>query len=81
MAKTADACYTFEVEVHATKGQIKQAVEEAFAVKVVGIRTSKVAGKTHRVGRFRHQVKMPDQKKAIVKLKQGQKIEIFEKKS
>jgi len=81
MAKTASGRYTFEVAPHVTKGQIKQAVEETFGVKVLGVKTLKVAGKTHRVGRFRRKVITNIRKKAIVQLKEGQKIEVFETKS
>lgn len=81
MAKTAAGDYTFEVEPRSTKRQIKQAVEETFGVKVLGVNTIKVAGKTRRAGRLRRQVKTNDRKKAIVRLMQGQKIELFETKS
>jgi large subunit ribosomal protein L23 len=70
--------YTFEVDVNATKGQIKKAVQQAFGVEVVSIKTIKIAGKRRRVGRLRREVKKPDKKKAIVELVKGQKIDIFE---
>ena len=81
MGMTAANRYTFEVEPHATKGQIRQAVEQTFGVNVLKVTTLKTAGKTHRVGRLRHTVKTAGKKKAIVQLKQGQKIEVFETKS
>jgi len=40
--------YTFEVDKSATKGQIKAAIEKLYNVKVVGIRTVRVAGKPRR---------------------------------
>ena len=70
--------YTFEVDLHATKGQIKEAVETYFSVNVVRVRTAKLAGKTKRAGKLRRQFKKSDRKKAIVKLKEGQKISAFD---
>lgn len=69
--------YTFEVQAASSKPQIKKAIEEIFGVKVKDVRTTKIAGKTKRfAGRF--EKKMPDVKKAVVKLEEGQKIEFFE---
>ena len=68
--------YLFEVARDANKIQIKQAVEEIFNVKVATIRTLRVHGKPKRVGRYAGH--RPDWKKAIVTLKKGQTIELFE---
>jgi large subunit ribosomal protein L23 len=68
--------YVFEVASGANKPQIKQAVEKAFNVKVTAVNVMTVHGKTRRVGR--RQVLTPPIKKAIVSLKPGDKIEIFE---
>ncbi|TET87084.1 MAG: 50S ribosomal protein L23 [Dehalococcoidia bacterium] len=68
--------YAFEVAGKANKPQVKQAVEKAFKVKVVGVNVLTVPGKTRRVGR--RQVKTSPWKKAVVTLKAGQKIEFFE---
>lgn len=76
--QTAFGEYTFAVNWLAAKGQIKEAIEKFFGVDVVGMRTIKVKGKTIRRGRKRLRVKLPDWKKAIVKIKEGQKIEYFE---
>jgi large subunit ribosomal protein L23 len=67
--------YTFEVASDASKGQIRQAVERLFAVKVRGVWTSNVRGKGKRVGKTVGT--RPNWKKAIVTLKEGT-IEIFE---
>lgn len=56
--------YTFEVDVKATKVDVKYAVEKLFNVKVTDVRTMKVLGKQKRVGV--HQGKTSDWKKAIV---------------
>ena len=68
--------YLFEVARDANKIEIKKAVEAIFSVKVATIRTLRVHGKPKRVGR--HAGHRPDWKKAIVTLKKGQTIELFE---
>lgn len=71
-----DNKYTFIVDPKANKLEIKHAIQELFNVKVEKVYTSMVRGKKRRQGRF--EGKTPDRKKAIVKLKAGDKIEIFE---
>lgn len=78
MLQTAANKYTFEVDVNANKNQIKEAVEKTFAVEVVSVETTKVSGKRRRIGRLRREIRKTDSKKAIVKLKPGQKIDLFE---
>ena len=68
--------YGFEVAKGAAKQQIKEAVEAAFKVEVVGVNVMTVPGKMRRIGR--RQVLTPSWKKAIVTLEPGQKIEFFE---
>jgi len=68
--------YTFEVALDATKIQIKEAVEAAFNVNVLQVRTSRFAGKRRRWGRTWGMT--PVWKKAIVTIAPGQKIESFE---
>ena len=67
---------TFAVDVNANKIEIKQAVEEMFKVTVLGVNTIKQRGKEKRMGR--HSGRRPDWKKAIVTLKEGDRIEYFE---
>lgn len=65
----------FRVDRHATKTQIKTAVETIFKVKVQSVHTTVVSGKLRRQGRtsgFR-----ADWKKAYVKLQSGQKMPEF----
>jgi large subunit ribosomal protein L23 len=62
----------FEVHANANKIQIKQAVETVFRVKVAEVRTSNVAGKLRRRGRFTGYAS--DWKKAYVRLAEGQKV-------
>ena len=67
--------YAFEVNLWATKPEIKKAVEELFSVRVVNVRTQLRLGK-HR--RYRSRVgKLSNWKKAIVKLHTDDKIEFF----
>jgi len=68
--------YTFEVHPDATKPQIRAAIEELFGVKVTGVWTSNQRGKEKRVGKTIG--RRPNWKKAIVKLREGDTIEIFE---
>jgi len=68
--------YLFEVAINANKPQVKQAVEKAFDVTVKSVNLMTVAGKRKRYGRAI--AKRPDWKKAVVTLKEGDKIQIFE---
>lgn len=77
MAEMSDKKYTFVVDVHANKSQIKKAVEEVFGVKVEDVKTANILGKIKRVGV--HIGKRADYKKAIVKLTaESKSIEFFE---
>jgi large subunit ribosomal protein L23 len=68
--------YTFRVASDATKTSIRAAVEQLFGVKVTGVWTSNQRGKSRRVGQ---QVgRRPHWKKAVVKLRDGDTIDIFE---
>jgi large subunit ribosomal protein L23 len=68
--------YTFKVHQDAHKTQIRQAVEQLFDVKVVDVNVVKVQPKPKRRGLYKGT--RPGWKKAIVQLKPGDKIEIFE---
>lgn len=76
MALQAENKYTFLVNPDANKIEIKHAVETAFGVTVTAVRTINVKGKLKRVGRF--QGRTSAKKKAIVTLKAGDKIELFD---
>jgi large subunit ribosomal protein L23 len=68
--------YTFRVASDATKTTIRAAVEQLFGVKVTGVWTSNQRGKARRVGQ---QIgRRPHWKKAVVKLRAGDTIDIFE---
>ncbi|MDP2943797.1 MAG: 50S ribosomal protein L23 [Candidatus Omnitrophota bacterium] len=65
--------YLFLVDVGSNKHEIKRAVEEIYKVKVKSVNTHVSQGKLKKV---RYQLgRVPDTKKAIVTLKEGQKIE------
>jgi large subunit ribosomal protein L23 len=71
--------YSFEVHPDATKKEIKSAVETIFKkekVEVLKVNTTNIPGKIRRFGR--HVSKAYRWKRAIVTLKPGQKIELFE---
>jgi large subunit ribosomal protein L23 len=55
---------------------VKQAIEKLFAVHVTAVRTAVARGKTKRVGR--NVGRRPNWKKALVTLKQGETISLFE---
>jgi large subunit ribosomal protein L23 len=68
--------YTFKVHPDAHKTQIRQAVEELFDVKVESVNVVKVQSKPKKRGLVKG--RRPGWKKAIVELKDGYEIEIFE---
>ncbi|WP_224248876.1 50S ribosomal protein L23 [Hyalangium gracile] len=68
--------YSFIVDKKATKVDVARAVESLFKVTVEGVRTNIVRGKIKRVGKSIGQ--RPNYKKAVVTLKEGDKIELFE---
>ena len=75
-ALIAEGKYTFRVDDRAHKTQIAQAVHEVFGVEVAQVRTSKVRSKPKRRGLTKG--RKPGWKKAIVQIKAGESIEIFE---
>ncbi|GAC1516212.1 MAG: 50S ribosomal protein L23 [Gemmatimonadaceae bacterium] len=68
--------YAFEVHVDATKPEVRDAIEKLFGVTVTGVWTSNHRGKARRVGTSIG--RRPHWKKAIVKLKAGDTIDVFE---
>jgi large subunit ribosomal protein L23 len=68
--------YTFKVHQDAHKTQVRQAVEQLFDVTVVSVNILKVQPKPKRRGLTRGI--RPGWKKAVVQLKPGDSIEIFE---
>ena len=67
---------TFEVDRHANKILVKNAIENIFKVKVLSVTVINVKGKKRMVGR--NAGRKPDWKKAIVRLAPGENIAFFE---
>jgi large subunit ribosomal protein L23 len=67
---------TFEVDRRANRIEVKRAIETIFKVRVAGVKTMQITGKTTQRGRITG--KRRDWKKAIVKLLPGQRIDFFE---
>jgi large subunit ribosomal protein L23 len=67
--------YGFEVDPHATKDQIKKAVQELYSVRVIEVATQNRKGrmKRNKFGRFR----TGEHKRAIVKIHPEDKIDLF----
>jgi large subunit ribosomal protein L23 len=68
--------YTFKVSINANKIEIAKAIENIFSVRVLAVNTIRMMGKPKRLGRYNG--KRPDWKKAIVTLREGDKIADFE---
>ena len=67
--------FTFEVDKKANKIEVKKACETLFNVKVESVHTINVKPKTKRLGKYVG--KTNKRKKAIVKLAEGHKIDLF----
>ncbi|MBV8343658.1 MAG: 50S ribosomal protein L23 [Candidatus Eremiobacteraeota bacterium] len=78
MADALSQQYTFVVHPHATKTQIRHAIEEIFKVNVLHVNTLNVRGKSRNFARRGRRTtgRQSDYKKAIVTIKPGQKIEL-----
>ena len=72
----AEGKYTFKIDRRANKTLVKEAVEAIFKVNVTAVNTISVPPKSRRVGRTIG--KTQAWKKAVVTLRPGQRIEIFE---
>lgn len=77
-AAQKDNTYTFLVAKDARKKQIAQAIDELFGVNVVKVRTVATPVKTSRSGKRRLAVQKASGKKAMITLKQGQSIDLFD---
>ncbi len=67
--------YVFKVFNRTNKKEVKAAVENVFGVDVLGVKIINVPGKKRRLGKIKG--KRPGYKKAVVRVKEGQKIEIL----
>ncbi|MGC8554265.1 MAG: 50S ribosomal protein L23 [Candidatus Acidulodesulfobacterium sp.] len=68
--------FVFNVNKSANKKDIKDAIEKYFNVKVEDVNTVITRGKFRRVGKYNG--KLPNTKKAYIKLKEGQRISALE---
>ncbi len=68
--------YVFEVAPEANKIQVRQAVEALFPVNVVSVNIVRVPAKERRLGRHRGMTR--PWKKAIVTVRPGQRIELYQ---
>ena len=68
--------FAFEIALKSSKTEVKQAIESLFKVKVLDIKTAIVRGKFRRIGR--NEGRRSNWKKAIVTLKEGDAISLFE---
>ncbi len=75
--KAEQSRYTFRVAPTANKIEVRNAVERLFKVHVRDVRVMNYLGKMRRMGRF--EGRRPDWKKAVVTLKQGERIESLER--
>ncbi len=78
MSDAATGKFSFRVAKSANKNEIKKEVEKRFSVNITHISTSILKGKKVRVGAKRAEKDISDTKKAIVTVKKGQKIGLFE---
>lgn len=70
------AKYVFEIASGVSKKDVAKAVAKTFNVTVTAVNTMNVRGKSKRFGR--RVSKLPDFRKAVVSLKPGDKIQLFE---
>ena len=78
MQDAQNSKFTFQVLKEANKNEIKKEIEKRFKVSVTHVSTSTIKGRSVRVGARRVEKKLNSWKKAIVTLKSGEKIGMFE---
>ena len=76
VARETGNLVTLAVDPRASKHEVQRAVEMLFDVKVLSVRTMRMAPKQRRVGK--NAGRKPEWKKALVQLAEGQSIEFFE---
>ncbi|MFH1967692.1 MAG: 50S ribosomal protein L23 [Patescibacteria group bacterium] len=70
-------CYTFGVQVTASKNQIAEIVTSLYKVEVAKVRTASLQSRARRTGKRRVSSMSPKTKKALVYLKEGHSIDLF----
>ncbi len=76
-AQAGNGWFTFAVDKDSNKNQIVRVINEQFKVHVIKIVTVTVHGKTKKVGRRGIIIRSSNWKKAMVKLKPNEKIDLF----
>lgn len=79
MALEADGRYVFRVNTKASKGSIAKEISRLYGVDVDDVTTMIMPGKKRRIMGTRNFTKTKGWKKAVVKVKPGQKIELVSK--
>jgi len=75
-AREGRGVYTFRVKNGATQGSVKTEVEKIYKVDVVNVNIMILPGKKRRLSKTSRYIRLPKWKKALVELKEGQKIDI-----
>lgn len=78
MHEATNGRFTFAVVKYATKPQVKIAIEEQFKVNVLSMQTLIAKGKRARLGKRRIEMSLTPYKKVIARLKNGQRIDLFD---
>jgi large subunit ribosomal protein L23 len=71
--------YVFQVNMAATKGSVATDIKKIYGVDVIEVKMLIMPGKAKRIGQTRDFNKPMKFKKAVVKLKEGQSIDLFPK--
>ncbi|NMB91431.1 50S ribosomal protein L23 [candidate division WWE3 bacterium] len=71
--------YVFKVNMSATKRSVAKEIKRLYGVDVIEVSTAVMPGKSKRIARSRLMSKPLKWKKATVKLKEGQSIDLFPK--
>jgi ribosomal protein L23 len=74
--KSSENVYVFDVTKKATKQAIAQSLKDHFNVDALSIKTMVMPGKKRRLSKTYRFIKTASFKKALVKIKDGQKIEL-----
>lgn len=74
-AKEGQNKYTFRVKNTASQGSVTDEVEKTYKVEVVNVNLMVIPGKKRRLSKTNRFIRLPKWKKALVELKEGQKIE------
>jgi len=69
--------FTFAVPIGLNKTEIRSLIQKTFPVQVIKVHTQITPGKSYRTGK-KGSAYRPNVKKAVVTLKKGQKIDLFE---